>query len=193
MNVTNFLVMVLLGTVPSSVDESEMTCAPYARLASGKYVYPACEPPHCLSTCSFFRAVEEAKSRASHISLVEISGVVGMAGGYLDTGAGRDQPCTFSTMCQWPTTNGGTTPEITPVAARRAQLFNPSRTSVVLFDARALKRTRGVRRVRGCAAREESQDSGHALPVFQQGSGTTLIKFEVATYIATYSFCKGRA
>ena len=27
----------------------------------GKYMYPACEPPHRLSSDSFFRAVEEAK------------------------------------------------------------------------------------------------------------------------------------
>lgn len=29
----------------------------------GKYMYPACEPPHRQSSNSFFRAVEEAKKK----------------------------------------------------------------------------------------------------------------------------------
>jgi len=48
--------------------ESEMTRAPYCTecVRLGKYMYPACEPPHRLSTYSFLRAVEEAKVGRRH-------------------------------------------------------------------------------------------------------------------------------
>jgi hypothetical protein len=51
-----------------------------------KYMYPACEPPHRLSTYPFFRAVEESKSRASTQSTYNLA----HKNGHLYVGSKRD-------------------------------------------------------------------------------------------------------